>query len=144
MNIDIIASPLIERLEWLFFLMGYEYWHLCNRFWLAATWVVSTNYTKLPQSRERGPTMDCPSIPHFCLDFLHSLKLINLKEHPPSTSIANKDFPLPRKPEQALWWDWFTHTTRCYVLHCLHHYECLVVHNIDSSNVGPSSCLSPR
>ena len=49
-------------------------------------------------------------------------------------------------------WDWFAHTvvytcTRCLAhnaMHCLHHFEHLVVHNIDSWNVGPPPCLSPR
>ena len=45
--------------------------------------------------------MDCLPIPQFCLDFLLRCKT-NLKECPPSTSIANRDFPLPSRPEHVV------------------------------------------
>ena len=40
-------------------------------------------------------------IPQFCLDFLLRSKSY-LKERPPSTSIANRDFPLSSKPESVV------------------------------------------
>ena len=40
--------------------------------------------------------MDCPPIPQFSLDFLLRSKT-HLKEHPPSASIANREFPLSNK-----------------------------------------------
>ena len=60
----------------------------------------------------------------------------------------------PFSPPPRMWWDWFTYTTRCLLHSCtmvytstkclahhvtyyLHSFECLVVINIDSSNVSP-------
>ena len=52
-------------------------------------------------SCKRGPTMDCPSIPHFYLNFLLRSK-IYLKDRPPSASIANRGLPLSSKPEHVV------------------------------------------
>ena len=45
--------------------------------------------------------MDCPPIPQFFLNFLLRSKTY-LKEHPPSASVANRDFPLSSKPEDVV------------------------------------------
>ena len=45
--------------------------------------------------------MDYPPIPQFCLDFLLRSKGY-LKEHPPSVSFANRNFPLSSKPEYVV------------------------------------------
>ena len=45
--------------------------------------------------------MDCPPIPQFFLNFLLRSKTY-LKERQPSTSIANRDFPLSSKPEDVV------------------------------------------
>ena len=46
--------------------------------------------------------MDRPPIPQFCLDFLLRSKTY-LKELPPSTTVANGDFPLSSKPEHVVY-----------------------------------------
>ena len=45
--------------------------------------------------------MACLPIPQLCLDFLLRSKTY-LKEGPPSTSIANRDFPLSSKIEDVV------------------------------------------
>ena len=46
--------------------------------------------------------MDCPSIPQFSIDFLLRSKLMYLKEHPPSVSIANREFTLSSLLEDVM------------------------------------------
>ena len=67
------------------------------RSWLCRAYILKY----IPQSRERGPTMDCPPIPEFCLNFLQRSKTY-LKERPPSASIANGDFPPSSKSKYVL------------------------------------------
>ena len=96
--------------------------------------------------------MDCLPIPQFCLDFLlwsiqKSAHLAQALQIGIFHSLASMSM-------------WFTHTTRCKlccytvvytstrclaqaVAHYLHCFERLVVHNIDSLNVGPPPSLSP-
>ena len=102
-------------------------------------------------SRKRA-TMDCPPIPQFCSCW--GLKLIQESAYlvQPLTSHC----PVSLR----IWWDWFTHTTRCKLHSCtvvctstrclvhdvtcyLHHFVHLIVRNIDSLNVSPPPSLNP-
>ena len=67
-----------------------------------STFVSLAAFVYVPQSCERGPTVDCPPIPKFCLDFLLKSETYS-KEHPPTASFANRDFPLSMKPEHVVY-----------------------------------------
>ena len=115
-----------------------------------------TSYTHYRSLAKEGPLWIVRPSPSFALISCLGLKPIRKNTHLLQALQIGISHCLASLRK---WWDWFTHTTRCKlhcctvvytstgilahdVMHYLHCFEHLVVHNVDNSNVGPPPSLS--